>query len=141
MGALSTRLNKSYQNFHLTTQDLNMRLITLVAFVAVIACAVAAPADQDPKADPATTKSTSAPKPVTTKSTSAPKPATTKSTSAPKPAPTKSTSAPKPAPTKSTPAPAKTTQKPGTPGTSGSSSLYTFSYLSIAMFVMGKYLM
>merc|ERR1711915_447118 len=130
MGALSTRLNKSYQNFHLTTQDLNMRLITLVAFVAVIACAIAAPADQDPKADPATTKSTSAPKP-----------ATTKSTSAPKPAPTKSTSAPKPAPTKSTPAPAKTTQKPGTPGTSGSSSLYTFSYLSIAMFVMGKYLM
>merc|ERR1711962_1098147 len=130
MGALSTRLNKSYQNFHLTTQDLNMRLITLVAFVAVIACAVAAPADQDPKADPATTKSTSAPKPVTTKSTSAPKPATPKSSSAPKPAPTKSTSAP-----------AKTTQKPGTPGTSGSSSLYTFSYLSIAMFVMGKYLM
>merc|ERR1711915_4717 len=134
MGALSTRLNKSYQNFHLTTQDLNMRLITLVAFVAVIACAVAAPADQDPKADPATTKSTSAPKPATTKSTSAPKPAPTKSTSAPKPAPTKSTSAP--AKTTQKPVTGKTTQKPGTPGTSGSSSLYTFSYLSIAMFVM-----
>merc|ERR1711962_624986 len=128
MGALSTRLNKSYQNFHLTTQDLNMRLITLVAFVAVIACAVAAPADQDPKADPGTTKSTSAPKPVTTKSTSAPKPAPTKSTSAP-------------AKTTQKPVTGKTTQKPGTPGTSGSSSLYTFSYLSTAMFVMGKYLM
>merc|ERR1711962_1589963 len=108
MGALSTRLNKSYQNFHLTTQDLNMRLITLVAFVAVIACAVAAPADQDPKAKPATTKSTSAPKPATTKSTSAPKPATTKSTSAP-------------AKTTQKPVTGKTTQKPGTPGTSGSS--------------------
>merc|ERR1712212_1113976 len=69
-------------------KDLKMRLITLVAFVAVIACTVAAPPQDGPKPD-----STAKPKPQTV-STAKPKPPPV-STAKPKPPPV-STAKPKP---------------------------------------------
>merc|ERR1712212_1325514 len=97
-------------------KDLKMRLITLVAFVAVIACTVAAPPQDGP--NPKTVSSVK-PKPD--------------STAKPKPPPV-STAKPKP--------PHVSTAKPKHPTTSshsGSSKIYSFSYVTIAMCVLGKY--
>merc|ERR1712212_890512 len=125
-------------------KDLKMRLITLVAFVAVIACTVAAPPQDGPKPD-----STAKPKPQTV-STAKPKPQTV-STAKPKPPPV-STAKPKPSGSTAKPKPVSTakpkppvsTAKPNhstTSSHSGSSKIYSFSYMTIAICVLGKYLM
>merc|ERR1711962_796537 len=106
-------------------KDFKMRLITLVAFVAVIACTVAAPPQDGPKPD-----STAKPKPPTV------------STAKPKPPPV-STAKPKPVST-AKPKPSGSTAKPNhstTSSHSGSSKIYSFSYMTIAICVLGKYLM
>merc|ERR1711962_1245374 len=106
-------------------KDFKMRLITLVAFVAVIACTVAAPPQNGPK-------------PV---STAKPKPPPV-STAKPKPPPV-STAKPKPVST-AKPKPPGSTAKPNhstTSSHSGSSKIYSFSYMTIAICVLGKYLM
>merc|ERR1712212_694213 len=133
-------------------KDLKMRLITLVAFVAVIACTVAAPPQDGPKPD-----STAKPKPQTV-STAKPKPQTV-STAKPKPPPVStakpkpvSTAKPKPSGSTAKPKPVSTakpkspvsTAKPNhstTSSHSGSSKIYSFSYVTIAICVLGKYLM
>merc|ERR1711962_1911520 len=115
-------------------KDFKMRLITLVAFVAVIACTVAAPPQDGPKPD-----STAKPKPQTV-STAKPKPQTV-STAKPKPPPV-STAKPKPPPVSTAkpkpvstakPKPSGSTAKPkpvSTASHSGSSKIYSFSYMT-----------
>merc|ERR1711962_1966828 len=123
-------------------KDLKMRLITLVAFVAVIACTVAAPPQDGPKPD-----STAKPKPQPV-STAKPKPppvstAKPKPVSTAKPKPSGSTAKPKPVST-AKPKPPVSTAKPNhstTSSHSGSSKIYSFSYMTIAICVLGKYLM
>merc|ERR1712212_1327064 len=129
-------------------KDLKMRLITLVAFVAVIACTVAAPhtdGPNSPKPNPVTTvkpkpDSTAKPKPPPV-STAKPKPPHV-STAKPKPPPV-STAKPKPVST-AKPKPPVSTAKPNhstTSSHSGSSKIYSFSYMTIDICVLGKYLM
>merc|ERR1711962_657792 len=115
-------------------KDFKMRLITLVAFVAVIACTVAAPPQNGPKP-----VSTAKPKPPPV-STAKPKPPPV-STAKPKPV---STAKPKPSGSTAKPKPPVSTAKPNhstTSSHSGSSKIYSFSYMTIAICVLGKYLM
>merc|ERR1711962_266496 len=109
-------------------KDFKMRLITLVAFVAVIACTVAAPPQNGPKPD-----STAKPKPPPV-STAKPKPPPV-STAKPKPV---STAKPKPSGSTAKPKPVSTA-KPNhstTSSHSGSSKIYSFSYMTIAICVL-----
>merc|ERR1711962_713361 len=121
-------------------KDFKMRLITLVAFVAVIACTVAAPPQDGPKPDSTAkpkpqTVSTAKPKPQTV-STAKPKPppvstAKPKPVSTAKPKPSGSTAKPKPVST-AKPKPPVSTAKPNhltTSSHSGSSKIYSFSYM------------
>merc|ERR1711962_1589041 len=126
-------------------KDLKMRLITLVAFVAVIACTVAAPPQDGPNSPKPNPGTTVKPKPDTTAkpkpppgSTAKPKPVSTA-----KPKPSGSTAKPKPVST-AKPKPPVSTAKPNhstTSSHSGSSKIYSFSYMTIAICVLGKYLM
>merc|ERR1711962_1143077 len=125
-------------------KDLKMRLITLVAFVAVIACTVAAPPQDGPNSPKPNPGTTVKPKPDTT---AKPKPpgATAKPppVSTAKPKPSGSTAKPKPVST-AKPKPPVSTAKPNhstTSSHSGSSKIYSFSYMTIAICVLGKYLM